>query len=310
MTSHEPFTILYQDDDVIVVHKEAGIATHGDERATPNPHAPSSRCRHRQEHLSSLLHAHFSYRLPTEETRLERHGIVHRLDKGSSGLLVVARSMLALKALKKDFAHHHVLRYYHAIVYGVPSAMAARLNEPLGQDRHDFRRRCVDRAHGKPAITDYRVLRVLGKESLAASLVLLRLHTGRTHQIRVHMAHHHHPLWSDPLYAYPMPQAGTRRGRRQGVSRYHAEALRKLNKRFPYQFKALQEEEKKRAKNPASATVLPQITPRMQLGRQALHACVLGFHHPVDGRFLRFHAPMPEDMRHLLRFFTRLETIR
>lgn len=240
-----PLTVIHEDEDLIVILKPAGLVVH------PAPGTPSGT-------LVNALLAHCGESLRGVGGE-RRPGIVHRLDKDTSGLMVAAKSDAAHAGLSAQFEAHSVERVYRAVCHGVPDAGDARLRGvrgvgvdgpwitvTTGLDRHrtDRQRQAVYFGRGRHAVTRLRVLKDLG----VAAEVACRLETGRTHQIRVHMAHIGHGLVGDPVYG----------GRR---------------------------------KLPGGLT----------FSRQALHAGVLGFTHPVSGEHLRFETPLPGDMEKLLR---------
>ncbi len=244
-----PLDIVYEDADLIVLNKPAGLVVH------PAPGARDGTL------VNALLH-HCGGTLSGIGGRL-RPGIVHRIDKDTSGLLVVAKSDRAHRGLAAQFAAHDLERRYLAVVHGAPDPAEARLRhlggiswEPgavlrvegnIGRHPGDRKRMAVLSAVGKPAVTRARVLERFGPEGApVASLVECRLETGRTHQIRVHMAFAGHPLVGDGVY-----------GRRRGAG---------VLGTFP---------------------------------RQALHAASLGFVHPVTGEPMRFEAAPPQDFTDL-----------
>ncbi len=250
--------IVYEDDDLVVVNKPAGMVVH------PAPGTPSGTL------VNALLH-HCGDSL-SGVGGVARPGIVHRIDKDTSGLLVVAKSDQAHHGLAAQFEAHSVKRYYLAIANGVPDGADPRLRglrgvsfEPgnilkittqLARHKHDRQRQAVLFQGGRHAITRARLVERFGTPPVV-SLLECWLETGRTHQIRVHLAHAGHGLIGDPVY---------------GGKRKIAE-------------KAL----------PAEARAAAKAFPR-----QALHAAVLGFEHPVSGETLRFEAPLPQDMCDLL----------
>jgi 23S rRNA pseudouridine1911/1915/1917 synthase len=131
-----------------------------------------------------------------------RPGIVHRLDKETSGIMVVAKTQLANNALTAAFAARNLDRAYLALVWGLPSPLKGDIEGDIGRDKRDRKRMAVVTRNGKPALTHYRVLRAWGS---SVSLLECRLATGRTHQIRVHLASHRHPVVGDPLYLRRVP---------------------------------------------------------------------------------------------------------
>ena len=180
-----------------------------------------------------------------------RPGIVHRLDKDTSGLMVVAKNELAQSKLSADFAARRVARAYGAVVWGVPQPRAGEIAGRIGRRPRNRQKMAVLRTGGKAAVTRYRVLRAFKD---VAALVECRLATGRTHQIRVHMTERGHPLIGDATY-----------GDRRSLGRV----------------RTLPSETAKRL------TAFP---------RQALHAMLIGFDHPVSGDHLEFYSELPQDI--------------
>ena len=253
-----PLEIVFEDDDLVVINKPTGMVVH------PAPGSPSGT-------LVNALMAHCGDNL-SGVGGMKRPGIVHRIDKDTSGLLVVAKSDAAHHGLAKQFEKHTVERYYQAVVYGVPDANDPRLRgikgasfEPgnilklttqLARHKTDRQRQAVLFNGGRHAVTRARTVERFGTPPILA-LMECWLETGRTHQIRVHMAHAGHGLVGDATYG------GKRKLPKAALPEISAEAV----KAFP---------------------------------RQALHAAVLGFEHPVTGENVRFEAPLPQDMMDLL----------
>ncbi|MEQ8602436.1 MAG: RluA family pseudouridine synthase [Marivibrio sp.] len=176
--------VVHEDADLIVIDKPAGMAVH------PAPGSADGT-------LVNALLAHCAGAL-SGIGGVARPGIVHRLDKDTSGLIVCAKTDAAHQALSRQFADHSAGRRYLAVTWGRPSPAAGRIEGPIGRDPTNRKRMAVVRAGaGKPAVTHYETIQALG---VGASLVACRLETGRTHQIRVHLAHIGHPLIGDPLY--------------------------------------------------------------------------------------------------------------
>ncbi len=253
-----PLTVAYEDADLIVIDKPAGMVVH------PAPGQWSGTL------VNALLH-HCGDSL-SGIGGARRPGIVHRIDKDTSGLLVVAKTDRAHQGLAAQFEDHSAHRSYLAVIHGVPSASDPRLVglrgvgfEPGGVlriatqlDRHptDRQRQAVVTQGGRHAVTRVRVMESFGTPP-AVSLAECRLETGRTHQIRVHMAYAGHPLIGDQTYG----------GRRRAPA------------------KALG------ADAAAAADAFP---------RQALHAATLGFAHPLSGAAMRFESVLPPDLAGLI----------
>ena len=174
------FLPVYEDDDLLVLHKPAGLVVH------PAPGHWTGTLVH------GLLHRWPGWRAPGSALR---PGIVHRLDRDTSGLMVVARSVRAFQSLTEQIAQHRTERMYIALAWGRMDAAGGEITAPIGRDPHHRQRMAVV-AGGKPASTQWQVL------SQFDTLALLRLvlRTGRTHQVRVHLAGDGHPVFGDPLY--------------------------------------------------------------------------------------------------------------
>ncbi|MCA3305991.1 MAG: RluA family pseudouridine synthase [Roseomonas sp.] len=184
-----PLTILYEDRDLIVLDKPAGLVVHP---------APGNQ----DGTLVNALLAHAGDELSGIGGE-KRPGIVHRLDKDTSGVMVAAKTELALRRLSESFAERDLERHYLVLCWGLPEPLEGEINAPIGRHPADRKRMAVVE-RGKPAITHYKVLRSWGT---SCALISCRLQTGRTHQIRVHMAHIGHPLVGDPVYLRRTPAA-------------------------------------------------------------------------------------------------------
>lgn len=238
--------IRFEDAHLIVIDKPAGMVVH------PAPGNPDGT-------LVNALLGHCSASL-SGIGGVRRPGIVHRLDKDTSGLMVVAKTEEAHHALSRDFAARRIDRAYTAFVCGVPSVSAGEIVGNIGRSGVNRKKMAVvANEKGKPAITRYRVERVF---NIHAAQIECRLATGRTHQIRVHFAHLGHPLIGDPLY-------GARAGR-------------------------------------TVARIGPSGAQIAAFPRQALHARLLGFTHPVEKRPMQFDSPLPVDLRELSRSLEQL----
>ena len=185
-----PFPILYEDSDLIVLDKPAGLVVH------PAPGNLDGT-------LVNALLAHCGPGF-TGIGAERRPGIVHRLDKDTSGVMVVAKTQLANDVLTAAFAARDMDRAYHALVWGLPQPLNGEIEGAIGRDKRDRKRMAVVGHGGKYALTRYRTMRAW-QTSLA--LVECKLATGRTHQIRVHFANSGHPIVGDPLYLRRVPAA-------------------------------------------------------------------------------------------------------
>jgi 23S rRNA pseudouridine1911/1915/1917 synthase len=185
-----PFPILYEDADLLVLDKPAGLVVHpapGNEAGT----------------LVNALLAHCGADLPGIGGE-KRPGIVHRLDKDTSGVMVVAKTEQALATLSAAFAARDLDRAYLALCWGLPNPPAGEIEGAIGRDPRDRKRMAVVARGGRAALTRYRTL---GHHDAAVALLEVRLATGRTHQIRVHLAARGHPVVGDPVYLRRIPAA-------------------------------------------------------------------------------------------------------
>ena len=177
-----PLSVVYEDEDLLVIDKPRGMVVH------PAP-----------GHFSgTLVNAVLAYAGDSLSSinGVCRPGIVHRIDKDTSGLLLVCKNDFSHKALAKQLQEHSITRRYHALCKGHFKEVEGTIDAPIGRDEKNRKQQAINRIHGKEAITHFRVLENLRD----ASLVECRLETGRTHQIRVHMKSIGHPLLGDPLY--------------------------------------------------------------------------------------------------------------
>lgn len=241
-----PLAVLYEDADLIVIDKPAGMAVH------PAPGSETGT-------LVNALLAHCGSSL-SGIGGVARPGIVHRIDKETSGVMVAAKTDRAHQGLSALFAAHDIERVYVALTRGAPADRRGTIEGSIGRSPHDRKKMAMVKSGGRAAVTHYRVEQVFGPpvKPLAARLACT-LQTGRTHQIRVHLASKGCPCLGDPLYGSGPPA--------EPVRRAIAEA---------------------------------------GLARQALHAAVLGFRHPVSGQALRFESPPPADMANLERLLAAL----
>ena len=204
--------IVYEDDQLIVINKPPGLVVH------PAPGNPDRT-------LVNALLAHCGESL-SGIGGVKRPGIVHRLDKDTSGLMVAAKTDTAHAALARQFASHSMERAYLAVVRGVPSPPQGEISGNIGRNPKNRKKMAVLTRGGKSALTRYRLIRTLGKsDPPAASLVECRPATGRTHQIRVHMTKLGHPLVGDPLYGRAWRPAGVPDDTASAIAAFKRQAL-------------------------------------------------------------------------------------
>jgi 23S rRNA pseudouridine1911/1915/1917 synthase len=237
-----PLSILYEDETLLVVNKPAGMVTH------PGHGNPGGTL------VNALL---YHCRSLSSINGPARAGIVHRLDKDTTGLMVVAKDDGAHARLARQFERRTIEREYWAIVWGTFRSRTGVIEASLGRSRSD-RKKIAVIEDGKHAVTQYEVV----EEFDYLTLLRLHLQTGRTHQIRVHLAHIHHPVFGDPTYN---------------------------GKRIMY------------GPGTAAQRADVQVMLKM-IPRQALHAKTIGFIHPSTNRRCAFDSPLPEDMAEILAF--------
>ena len=195
--------VVYQDDDLIVINKPTGLVVH-----PAAGHADGTL-------LNGLMH------LDERLNSLPRAGIVHRLDRDTTGLMVVARSLEAHQSLVAQLQDKSLFRQYEAIAVGVMTG-GGKVDAPMGRHPVDRKKQAVVKTGGKNAVTHYRVL----DRYRAHTRIQVQLETGRTHQIRVHMAHRNYPLVGDPLYGGRLKQpAGATEALRQALHKFPRQAL-------------------------------------------------------------------------------------
>ena len=266
-----PLTIVYEDDDLIMINKQPGMVVHpgyGNYSGTlvnalvyhfqnlPNPpQKPQMEGGIKQKHKTQTGNVNT---LEKKESKADvlRPGLVHRLDKNTSGIMVVAKSETAMVKLAKDFFDRNLDRIYYALVWGDFAADSGTITGNVGRHLKDRKRMDVfppDSEHGKHAVTHYKILERFGY----VTLIECKLETGRTHQIRVHMKSIGHSLFNDETYGGDRILKGTTFAKyRQFVENCFS--------------------------------ILP---------RHALHAKSLGFNHPVTGKYIHFDSELPDDMQ-------------
>ncbi len=249
-----PINIVFEDDDLLIINKPAGMVVH-----------PANGS-HDGTLVNALLHHIKEFREQHHGQDPDRPGIVHRLDKDTSGLMVVAKNAQSHRVLAKQFFHHTAHRVYNAIVWGNPKTNFGRIESQIDRSVKDRKKFTVVAEGGKTAITEYFVL----EQYAGFALVELRLKTGRTHQIRVHMQHLGHPVFGDATYG----------GRALNVIRHDVPHFKQWVDNMLHNFH-----------------------------RQALHARSLRLNHPTTGELMEWSCELPEDMAGLVAEMTRISNI-
>jgi 23S rRNA pseudouridine1911/1915/1917 synthase len=237
-----PLNIIYEDEYLLVVNKSAGMVAH------------PAYSNYTGTLVNALLYHSKKLSSPNEP---DRPGIVHRIDKNTSGLLVVAKDDWTHAKLAFQFSKHLIEREYQAIVWGLFDKPKGEINFRIIRSKSDRKKFAASRTEGKEAITFYELL----EEFEFTSLLKLKLKTGRTHQIRVHLSAINHPVFGDETYG--------------GTKIVYGSSLPKMKNRVENLLKII--------------------------NRQALHAKTLGFEHPHTKQFMHFDSDLPEDMKELLK---------
>lgn len=243
-----PLHIIYEDSDLIVIDKPAGLVVH------PAPgHAGGTLVN------ALLFHCQDLSGIGGEL----RPGIVHRLDKDTSGVMVATKNDASHQCLAAQFKKHSIRRRYVALVYGLMKTATGTIEQPIGRHPTQRKKMSGQSRQGRHAVTHWRTLGRFDQDRL--SLLELALETGRTHQIRVHCAELGHPLVGDPTY-----------GQKNRLQSVRDAGLKQL---------------------------------LQALGRQALHARLLGFEHPLTGQHLEFSSPLPNDMQAIVSYLQNKYTV-
>jgi len=243
-----PLHILYEDRDLIVIDKPAGLVVH------PAPGHSGGTL------VNALL---FHCRDLSGIGGELRPGIVHRLDKDTSGVMVATKNDASHQSLAAQFKQHSIRRRYVALVHGLVKTVTGTIDQPIGRHPTQRKKMSGQSRQGRHAVTHWQTLARFDQDSL--SLLELILETGRTHQIRVHCSESGHPLVGDPYY-----------GQKNRLQSMRDADLKQL---------------------------------LQQLGRQALHARLLGFEHPLTGQYLEFTSPLPDDLQEIVSYLQNKYTV-
>jgi len=240
-----PLDIVYEDNDLLVINKAPGMVVHPG-AGNPDGTLVNALLAYCGDELSGI-------------GGVKRPGIVHRLDKNTSGLMMVAKNDIAHRSLTEQLSSRRLKRVYLALVWGYLKEREGTIETNIGRSRANRQKMAVMQAGGKEAITDFRVVEQFG---ITASLVECRLRTGRTHQIRVHMAHIQNWMIGDPVYSRPSPR---------------------------------------RHLKPDSSISLAAKEAIITFQRQALHAQGISFVHPVTDELMSFNVDLPKDLAQLIK---------
>jgi 23S rRNA pseudouridine1911/1915/1917 synthase len=252
-----PLDIVYEDDDLAIVNKPAGMMVHAGAGSTDD-------ARNRGTLVNALLHHFSSLSAVGGETR---PGIVHRLDKETSGLIVVAKNDEAHRKLAAQFARREVKKTYIALVHGWPKQDRGTISAAIGRDRIRRTRMTTRLSGGREAVSHYEVVRRLDTPYGKFTLLEVKIDTGRTHQIRVHLATLGHPIVGDSLYGAPKQLRITSSGSKHGMRR-------PLDDQPP--------------------------PPVISLPRNFLHAARLELAHPRTGKTTSLQTPLPKELQDFL----------
>lgn len=250
VAQHIALDIVFEDEHMLVINKPAGLTVHPG-AGNPDMTLVNALLAHCGDTLSGI-------------GGVARPGIVHRIDKETSGLLVVAKHDAAHLALSAQLVDRSLKRTYTAVVWGEPKPLKGTVTGNIGRSTSNRQKMAVVKSGGKPAVTHYEIVESFspGTKTPLASLIECNLETGRTHQIRVHMAFINHPLVGDPVYGQST-QSRLNAGPSKSLPDKTREALLSFN-------------------------------------RQALHAKELGLIHPITGKKIHFECELPGDMRELI----------
>lgn len=240
-----PLDIVYEDEELLVINKQAGLVVHPG-AGNPDGTLVNALLHHCGDSLSGI-------------GGVKRPGIVHRLDKDTTGLLVVAKNDSAHQGLSEQLSDRSLSRTYKALVWRVPMPLKGTVDHPIGRHSSNRQKMSIGGSGAREARTHYHMI---DQYHDCVALMECKLESGRTHQIRVHMAHIRHPLLGDPVY---------------GARAAEGRAMLK--------------------KAGVEADIIAQI---LSFERQALHAEEIGFIHPASGEKMVFSAPWPEDLQKLL----------
>ncbi|PSH03129.1 MAG: RluA family pseudouridine synthase [Acidobacteria bacterium] len=261
-----PLTVVFEDKDLAVVNKPAGMIVHAS-AGSPDD------ARNKGTLVNALL---FRFNKLSGLGGELRPGIVHRLDKDTSGLIVVAKNDVAHRKLVEQFSSRQVHKTYIALVHNWPKTDQGTVNESIGRDPRNRTRMSTAGIDARTAVSHYKVIERLLTPYGRFALIEVRIETGRTHQIRVHMGSIGHPIVGDTLYGAPQILLSNTLSRER-----HGNAISSRS-----------EAKRARVRGESAAT--------LSLSRNFLHAARLNFNHPKSARVVEFEAPLPEELQAFL----------
>lgn len=293
-----PLDVVYEDDSLAVINKPAGMMVHAGAGQTAEDEEEADP-RTSGTLVNALLHR---FKKLSKEGGDLRPGIVHRLDKDTSGLIIVAKSDSAHRKLADAFATRAVKKTYLALVHGWPKTQTGTINAAIGRDRTHRSRMSTKSPQGRDALSHYKVLKEFFTAYGKFALLEVKIETGRTHQIRVHLSSIGHPVVGDTLYGAPRTiepiDKAFFRAKPANTYATRDRAATDLARQLTEEAMAGKSAKKKSAKKATSA---PPLNPKpISLERNFLHATAVEFTHPKTGELMTFSRPIPSELEQFL----------
>jgi 23S rRNA pseudouridine1911/1915/1917 synthase len=283
-----PLKVVYEDDSIAVIDKPSGMMVHAGAASSADDEEDDPRT------AGTLVNALlYRFKKLSKEGGELRPGIVHRLDKDTSGLIIVAKTDSAHRKLAEEFSGRKVKKTYIALVHGWPKQDAGTITSSIGRDPVNRNRMSTRTREGRSAISHYKVIEQLESAYGKFALLEVTIETGRTHQIRVHLASIGHPVVGDVLYGAAGELTPTAK---KPVRALPAKTKRTLDRAMTDLARSLSDDERPTSSEPRKSTLSGPIS----LGRNFLHAAELDFSHPKTGESLGLKSPLPPKLRRLL----------
>jgi 23S rRNA pseudouridine1911/1915/1917 synthase len=295
-----PLDVVYEDDSLAVINKPAGMMVHAGASQTSEDEEEGDP-RTRGTLVNALL---YRFNKLSQQGGELRPGIVHRLDKETSGLIIVAKNDSAHRKLAEQFSTRVVKKKYIALVHGWPKEPKGTVNAAIGRDRSRRHRMSTRAREGRDAVSHYKVIDEMMTPYGKFALLEVTIETGRTHQIRVHLASLGHPVVGDTLYGSPhtiaplssaynrAQPADTKATRDRAVS----ELTRRLTEEATGDGASPKKKSRSKATKKSSAIATPRVIAPLTLSRNFLHAAALEFVHPKSGKSVSFERPLPSEL--------------